>query len=174
MGWVNELDWGRTPLLGKNPSPGCNHRNGQKGPSRGETALLGLKPETGGNTRNRPNARNGETTGLGRNKQDAAPSAVQAPGMAGQVGRECYLELRGSAPCRHAAIVVPGLEELPLRLLSRASAARLPPEGSTMEYEWAVPTAQLASILQASSLTCVRCYISNSMHAAGESHGMNG
>ena len=88
--------------------------------------------------------------------------------MAEQVGRECYLELRGSAPYRHAGIVVPGLGELPLRLLSRASVARLPPEESTMEYEWAVPAAQLASILQVSSLTCVRCYVlSNSMHAAG-------
>ena len=37
--------------------------------------------------------------------------------MAEQVGRECRLELRGSAPYRDAAIVVPGLGELPLRLI---------------------------------------------------------
>ena len=77
--------------------------------------------------------------------------------MAEQVGRECRLELRGSAPYRDAAIVVPGLGELPLRLLSRASVARLPPEEPTMEFEWAVPTVQLARILQVSSLTCARC-----------------
>lgn len=73
------------------------------------------------------------------------------------MAEQCHLELRGTAPYRDAAIVVPGLGELPLRLLSRASVARLPPEEPTMEFEWAVPTVQLARILQVSSFTCARC-----------------
>ena len=41
LGWENELDWGRTPLLGKNPSRGWNRRDGQKGLCRDETTTSG-------------------------------------------------------------------------------------------------------------------------------------
>lgn len=61
---------------------------------------------------------------------------------------DCRLEYVGEAPYSRARIVVPGLGELALRLVSAVLVQREQGEECTMGYKWAVDVSELLRMLE--------------------------